>query len=288
MKIIEAIKCQSNYHRFLIEVESNSETNLFVCSDLHFDNPKCNRELLYSHLDRALEIDASIVITGDLFCMMQGKYDKRSNKSDVRPEHMKGNYLDVVINDTAEKFRKYAHKIILISKGNHETAVSNRHETDVMQRFVERLNTLEGTNIQLGEYTGYYDLQFQTKNRNEKRTTSIGYSHGNWGGVITKGTLSVMRYSAIMPDCDMMFSGHTHDGWIVTQPRLRRRTAGGVSKVQTEVQWHVKTGTYKEEFAEGKGWAVERIAVPKYLGACFVTFFHKAKSKTTFELKLTS
>ena len=58
-----------------------------------------------------------------------------------------------------------------------------------------------------------------------------------------------MRYSAIMPDCDVMFSGHTHDGWIVTQPRLRRNEYK--QKVEVVNQWHIKTGTYKEEFEMG-------------------------------------
>ena len=51
---------------------------------------------------------------------------------------------------------------------------------------------------------------------------------------------------------------------------------------------HVKTGTYKEEFAEGKGWAVERIAVPKYLGGCFVRVNFNKNKELTFDLNLTN
>jgi len=275
-----------NYHRFKVPCKSKDEKHLFVCSDVHFDNPKCNRELFFSHMDRALELDAMIAITGDLFCLMQGKYDPRKSKSAIRPEHNGDNYLDLVINDTAEKFKKYAHNIILVTKGNHETSVSNRAETDIMGRFVERLNLIAGSNVQMGEYQGYYSLQFNYKKGSCSYPVHIGYAHGNWGGIITKGTLSVVRYAAIMPDCDIMFSGHTHDGWIVPQARYRRKE--DQNKVEIERQWHVKTGTYKEEFDGGKGWAVERISMPKYLGGCFVRFKYNKHKGISFEMTLTN
>jgi predicted phosphodiesterase len=277
-------KYQGNLHKFDFEVDFKEECNFFISSDWHWDNVKCNRELLKSHLDKALKINAFIVVTGDMLCLMQGKYDKRSSKSAVRPEHNVTNYLDVVINDCANFLRPYAKNILLISEGNHETSVSEKHETRVLERLVERVNTLEGTNIQLGNYTGYYKLAFKYKT--SKRTLNVGYSHGNWGGVITKGTLSAMRYSAIMPDCELMFSGHTHDGWIMAQPRLRIGKQN--NKVIVENQMHVKTGTYKEEFSEGKGWAVERIAVPKYLGGCFLKVNFNNRKELTFDLNLTN
>jgi predicted phosphodiesterase len=284
MILKQSHKYQGNLHKFDFEVNSKEECNFFISSDWHWDNVKCNRELLKSHLDKAIEIGAFIVVTGDMLCLMQGKYDKRSSKSAVRPEHNATNYLDVVINDCANFLRPYAKNILLISEGNHETSVSERHETRVLERLVERVNTLEGTNIQLGNYTGYYKLSFNYKG--SKKTLNVGYSHGNWGGVITKGTLSVMRYSAIMPDCELMFSGHTHDGWIMAQPRLRIGSQN--NKVIVQNQMHVKTGTYKEEFAEGKGWAVERIAVPKYLGGCFVRVTYNQHKDLEFELNLTN
>lgn len=281
--IVKPKKYQSNLHRFLIKVDNNSKTTLFTCSDIHFDNPKCNRELFFKHMDEALERNAMIAITGDFFCFMQGRYDPRGTKSDIRPEHVGGSYVDLVINEAAEKMVKYAKNIIIISRGNHETSVSKRLETDVMERFVERLNLLAESKVQIGNYTGYYSLAFDRAGA--VRSIWVGYSHGNWGGVITKGTLSVVRYAAILPDCDIMFSGHTHDGWIVPQPRLV--VSSNKTKVEVKNQWHIKTGTYKEEFAGGKGWAVEKIAMPKYLGGCFTEFFFNKSKGITFTNTLT-
>lgn len=284
MDLIKTQKHQSNYHHFSFDCESSDNQKIFVSSDWHFDNPKCNRELLFKHLDKAKKLGAKIVVTGDLFCFMQGKYDPRGSKSDIRPEHNKNNYLDCVINDTAEKLLPYAKNILLISRGNHETSVSRRAETDVMERFIERLNLLSGADIQIGNYSGYYTLQFGYKN-GCRRSLTVGYSHGNWGGIITKGTLSVVRQAAIMPDADVIFSGHTHDGWIMPQPRLVRNQNS--KKVEVKNQWHVKTGTYKEEFASGKGWAVERIGMPKYLGGCFMDISYNKAKDLEFEFTLT-
>ena len=283
--MITVKKLSSNYHRFDIDVEATDEKWLFTCSDVHFDNPKCNRELFFKHMDRALELDAMITITGDFFCLMQGLYDPRKSKSSILPEHNDDNYLDLVINDAANMLVPYAKNIILISRGNHETGVSKRCETDVMERFVERLNLLAGSNIQIGNYLGYYVLNFAYKNGNMKRPVNVAYSHGHWGGVVTKGALSVMRYSAMFPDADIVFSGHTHDSFVMTQPRYRIKPMA--YKVQIEKQWHVKTGTYKEEYEQGKGWAAERIGVPKHLGGAFTKFEYKKDHPITFEITLT-
>ena len=72
---------------------------LALLSDLHWDNPKCDRNLLKKHLDYCLENDIKVMLNGDTFCLMQGKFDPRRSKKDIRPEHNKVNYLDAVIVD---------------------------------------------------------------------------------------------------------------------------------------------------------------------------------------------
>lgn len=36
--------------------------------------------------------------------------------------------------------------------------------------------------------------------------------------------------------------------------------------IENKEQLHIKSGTYKEEFVKGKGWATEKIVMPKRLG----------------------
>ena len=76
---------------------SGWEQWFFLKSDDHWDNPKCKRDLLKRDLEKAKARNAGILGVGDLFCAMQGKYDKRSSKDDVRPEHQNGRYLDSLV-----------------------------------------------------------------------------------------------------------------------------------------------------------------------------------------------
>lgn len=282
--MFKSTQLQKNLHSYTLNQDKHKfNQKILLTSDWHFDNPKCNRELLFKHLNQAKEENALIIINGDLLCLMQGKYDPRGTKSSIRSEHNGDNYLDLVINDTAEKLKPYAHLILQINEGNHETSVSKRSETNVLQRLVERINTLANTNIQMGAYSGLILLTLAYKKTSFK-TIKIGYSHGNWGGVISKGTQSVGRYSSMFPDADIFISGHTHDGWIMNHPRYKYNQNKQEMKISK--QWHIKTGTYKEEFEGGSGWAVERIAMPKYLGSCWckINYEQKKDLEYTFEL----
>ena len=263
MILQETIQVQGNYHRFEFITNGENSFKLFMCSDVHFDNPKCNRELFFKHLDKAVKMGAYIAINGDFFCMMQGKYDRRSNKNAILPQHNKDDYFDQVINEAVDLMSPYANRILIMSQGNHETAVSAKAEMNMLKIFIERLNQKNGSNVQRGEYMGYYTISLGNANGG-KKVTKIAYSHGHWGGAVSKGTQSVGRYSSMFPQADIVTSGHVHELWVVAEPRYELNTYK--QKVEVTNQWHVKTGTYKEEFEGGKGWAVEKIAKPKALG----------------------
>lgn len=279
------IQLQKNLHTYTINKDSfKYNQEVLLTSDWHFDNPKTNRKLLFRHLDQAKERGAYIIINGDTLCLMQGKYDPRGTKSSIRTEHNGDSYLDLVIEDTAQKLVPYAHLILQINEGNHESSVSKRSETNVLKRLVERINSLANTNIQLGTYLGLIVLNLSYR-ESATRTLKIAYSHGNFGGIITKGSLSVVRYASIFPDADIVMSGHTHDGWIMAQPRYVHNRFKGEYDIKN--QWHIKTGTYKEEFENGSGWAVERIGMPKYLGSCWLKINYHQKQDLTFTFELT-
>ena len=105
-----------NIHKVAVD-----KSQLFLLlSDLHWDNPKCERDLLKRHLKQARERGAAIVINGDFFCLMMGKYDPRRSKKDILPEHNKANYIDAVVEDAVKWWTPYADMILLIGYGNHE------------------------------------------------------------------------------------------------------------------------------------------------------------------------
>lgn len=63
--------------------------------------------MLFNHLEEAKKRNALIIVNGDLLCLMNGNYDPRRAKSAVLPEHNGDNYLDLVIQDTAEKLVRH-------------------------------------------------------------------------------------------------------------------------------------------------------------------------------------
>lgn len=133
--------------------------HLAILSDIHWDNPHCNRTLLKKDLDYCLLHSLPIFLNGDTFCLMQGKGDKRGSKSSVRPEHNNDKYIDSVISTAVAWWTPYAHLLTVVGYGNHETAILKYQETDVLERFVTLLNLKAGTNVQLGGYGGWLVVQ---------------------------------------------------------------------------------------------------------------------------------
>ena len=90
---MELTKVAKNLHTLSLSKEEN---RIALLSDLHWDNPKCDRKMLKRHLDYCLEHNIPVFINGDFFCLMNGRGDKRGNKSDILPEHNNARYLDSV------------------------------------------------------------------------------------------------------------------------------------------------------------------------------------------------
>lgn len=257
----------------------HGEHKLLVMPDVHFDNPKCNRDLFFKLMDKAKEDNAYVLFIGDFFCLMNGTGDKRRSKDGIRPEYNKGDYIDLVINDAADKLAPYAKNILFMGYGNHETSVRKWVETDVLERLVERLNFMSDAKIQRMGYHGFCLLRFQKNNRQNVRTKTLFWHHGAFGGQVTKGVLGVMRHGAVTPDADIIVTGHTHDNWSVKQPRYRISKNTGEVKIEDQI--HLKVGTLKEEFVQEGGWAVERLVLPKSMSGWWIDLNSKYSNGNT-------
>jgi len=123
------------------------QQSFLLTSDVHFDNPKCDRDLYFKHLDQAKELNAGVFCFGDFFCLMQSRRDKRGSKGSIRPEHNTDNYFDSVILDSADHLKPYAKNLVLFGDGNHETAVLKNMETNPLERFTAAINYRFGGSI---------------------------------------------------------------------------------------------------------------------------------------------
>jgi hypothetical protein len=265
-----------------IEIKESKHIQIAMLSDLHWDNPKCDRVLLKRHLDYCLENEIPIMINGDFFCLMQGKYDPRRNKKDIRPEHNRHDYIDAVVNTAVDYFKPYAHLITVIGYGNHETAIIKNLETDPLQRFVDLLNREAGTSVMVGGYGGWVIIR-QRLTKTQVKMTKIKYFHGSGGGgIVTKGAINLTRALEAFEGFDVFSMGHIHENW------SRNDVRDSLDKTNQMIhkKLHLMvTGAYKEEYEDGAfGWHIERGAPPKEVGGRLLDIYTHWKSNGIVEV----
>ena len=268
---MEVTKIARNVHSIALNKE---ETKIALLSDLHWDNPKCDRKMLKSHLDYCKQNKIPIFINGDFFCLMMGKYDPRRNKQDILPEHNKANYLDAVIEDAVEWFSPYAHLLTVIGYGNHETAIIKNLETDPLQRFVDLLNYTNKTKVQTGGYGGWLLVKYSIF-ENPILSKNIKYFHGSGGGgMVTKAAINLTRALEMYENMDIFIMGHVHENSSRNDVRdsLQYNPGKRIYEIEHKQIHLAITGTYKEEYQDGAfGWHVERGAPVKPVGGRILT-----------------
>ena len=131
-------------------------------SDAHHDNPHSDNLMEKRHLDECVERKGFVLDNGDAFCAMQGKGDPRASKDDIKEEHKGGNYLDKLVDTYAEFLKPYAESILVMGKGNHESAVYKHRETDLTQRLVNLLNGKTNANIKAGQIANWIGIRGRT------------------------------------------------------------------------------------------------------------------------------
>ena len=275
----QVIEKSRNVHFIKHQLKSTQEKDSFwvlLSFDRHHDNPKSDNRMEKRHLDLARKRNAIIIDGGDLFCAMQGKYDPRSNKSDLKPEHKSGDYLDKLVSTAADFYGPYADLFAVMAPGNHETAISKRHETNLTERLVATLNDRHKTNIRVGGFSGW--IKFQIIAFSQVLTKNLWYHHGYGGDApVTKGVIQTNRQSVYLPDAHIVATGHTHNEWQFPIPRIRLTPH---CKVYHDEQLHLKVPSYKEEYVDGySGWHIERGGPPKPTGAMWLRFSADKTSK---------
>jgi hypothetical protein len=222
------------------------------------------------HLDQALERGAGVWDNGDLLDAMGGRNDPRGYKGSIRQEHNAPNYFDLIAEDAAEWFEPYAHNIIGLATGNHETNVLHRMEVNVTERLVALLNSKTGSSVFNGGYSGFLMFNFCY---DSKRSSEViaNYHHGSSSGKASANLNAHERRASFVPDADILITGHSHTFYNQTVARLR---LGRNGQVYHDEQLHLGIPSYKDDIKEGsEGWAVEKGFRPHVLGAWWLRFF---------------
>lgn len=259
--------------RLLGAVTMRTEQWFLLRSDAHHDNKLSDHALERRHLEQAEERGAIILDCGDLHCAMNGKWDRRANpETTARPEYCEGRYLDRLVEEAAAFYGPFARRWALMGHGNHETAILRAHETDLTLRTVERIRTLhDAPHLKASGYSGWVVVQ------TERGTPfRIYFHHGaSAGGMMTHGVLDTRRIASYTPDASLVWSGHSHDQWIVS---LQRNRISSRAVTYHDRQHFVRTPGYKQE-AIYEHWAVERGHPPKPSGAVWMKLFPTARTR---------
>lgn len=256
-----------------VDMTRQGEQWFLLSSDRHHDNAHCDWDLEKKHLEQAKEREAGIIDVGDMHCAMQGAWDRRKDRSQLREEYQFGQYLDRLVEVAAEFYAPYAGNFVVVGRGNHETSIMKHHETDLTERVCEAISQKSGTRVHAGGYGGWVRFHFMTTSTSAKRI-NLKYFHGSGGGgPVTRGVISTNRMSVFLPDAHIVATGHTHDQWLVP---IARERIGGAGDISIDEQVHVRIGTYKDEYSDGYGgWHIERGAPPKPVGAQWLRFIRE-------------
>lgn len=250
----------------LVEMEYRGardwQQRVLLLSDVHVDNPHCDRAMLLRVLEQARADGAPVCIVGDWFDLMQGRDDRRSSKSALAVDYMT-DYIDNVIDESIELLEPYAENIVFISEGNHESSVKRRLETNPTKRLAK------GLGIEAMKYAGWVQWRFMDSGRG-RTMFNMYFHHGSGGGgPVTKGVIQHNRRAAMLNNAHIVVSGHVHDHWIMTNP-VHGVTDKGTPYVFDQL--HVSLPTFKEEFLALEGYHVEGGRPPKPLGGCWLHF----------------
>ena len=246
-----------------IDLIDREEAVFLLRSDAHHDAVSSDQELEEKHLREAVERGAWICDIGDLFDCMQGRYDKRRSRDELREEYRSGPYLDTLVEVAAKRYRPFAERWLLMSPGNHETSVAKHNDTHLTERLYALLKPTAPL-LQLGTYAGFLRLRLSQRG-NRVGSYTIAWHHGYGGSApVTRGVIQTNRMAIAYPDADLVWSGHTHSDFYLSIARNRINASDATGR---DEQVHLKSPGYKDDVSSGEGWAVEKGFMPQSKGA---------------------
>jgi len=251
-------------------VKSKWEQWVCLMGDTHWDSKYTDRGKMLEDLQEAKHRKALILHVGDVFDLMQGRYDPRREYEDMRPELMperdKG-YFNKVIEQSVEFFEPFAENFLLIGMGNHEATFLKNNGINPIWDLTSRMK------VEMGAYSGW--VQFRTIEKSGRTNCIPLYYHHGWGGgaPVTGGVIDTARVAEWMPDARVVVMGHKHSEYVLPKKRVRLSERGVEHQ---DTQWHVRVPSYLNEFGTG-GWGTQKGFGPKTQGCVWLRMFYYGK-----------
>ena len=265
-----------------LDMLSGMEQWVCLMSDNHFDSVYCDRDLQTAHLEEAKKRDAVIIMTGDWYDAMQGRFDPRRSMAELREEYRREDYYDYVVNDSAAYLTPYRDNIVLMADGNHELSVLKAANTNLMDRLVGKLRD-QGAKTVHGGYGGWVRFMIEMGGI-PQGSIKLKYFHGSGGEApVTRGVIQTARQAVYLPDADIVVNGHSHNSYYVP---IARERISGKGRQFFDVQHHVRVPGYKQSYGDGSGgWDVTRGGVPKPLGCVWLKLTARKNDIMTVDIE---
>lgn len=263
-----------NVHVIRVPVErwEGWSFSVLMTSDQHTDHIASDRDMQIDHLEELKARDGLGLSFGDTFCLMQGKYDKRSSIHALRPEYIATtplHYYESVRRDLIDFYGPYAPWMRVWGLGNHETSWTEKHAVCPIRDLVKGLNQDYKGDCYASGYTGWVKFQFQRNNERYGRTLTFTHGHGG-AAPMSEGIMQSKREVITLDNTDIHVSGHNHYSW--HHEGVRALLDANNKQVLRPLHL-VKLPTYKDEFGDGYGgWSVEKGQGPRPKGAHWLEF----------------
>ena len=246
------------------------EQSFLELADVHFDSPYCDRGLLKSLLNEAMERGTPVAIFGDWNDVMQGRNDPRRSLKELRKSFAgAAGYADAVVDESVAFLKPYADIIMFISDGNHDTAARKNLETDIVERICKEIGV-----VHFG-YAGFVRFMFERDTGGHRSTKTMFFHHGHEGGKVSKGTQRSARWQE-WAVADIYIGGHIHSEWRINRPRVSIAPSG---KEVIDETLHISLPTLKREWNLQSGYAIERAFAPAPIGGAWLRFEHHPRAR---------
>lgn len=211
---------------------------------------------------------------------MQGKWDKRADQNQLRPNHRGNDYFDKVLEDAVDFYSPYSRNIALMSMGNHEQSVVDRHSFNILERLSSSIKERTGNKILVGGYWGFVVFIFTDRNGKSHRRV-LHYHHGyGGGGEVTRGMIDQSRTRSQYL-ADIYVSGHIHRRNYDENVMTKLSDNNSLSIVNTN-QYFIRSGTYKDEQT---GWHASKGRAARPLGGFWLDLTCKSNGQYYFDIE---
>lgn len=238
--------------------------SLLLLSDLHVEASTTDVASIRADLARADELDARILIAGDIF---DGIFpgDKRWTPTTLAPSlRHTDDIFGAVVDYAVSVLWPFADRIDLLAPGNHDDKIKRQRHVDLIAALAQRLNV----EASLGNYAGV--VQYGVG----RRTVNVGYWHGAGGGASREAAVRQCgKLLANVEGLDVAWTGHRHQRFAFPTRRVTLRRG----KSAERRVWLAMSGSY----GRWEGYALDAMHAPGDRGGVVMTFRGNGESEVT-------